>query len=115
MQKNKAKKKRLVTTPNQNQWFLERIMESPQSCAKMKAIVTDYLNNRLLKARHPDIHRLRETENLLLMISVAEELFEDDKIINGKELYEYADDTKKYRPVDDKPKWGTKHKTEFKV
>ncbi|MBI4834811.1 MAG: hypothetical protein HY811_08350 [Planctomycetes bacterium] len=110
MPKDKIKK---MADSETMQWFKNSIMASPRSCAKMKEIVTYYLHKRILKARHPDIHQLREAENLLHLISVAEKTFKDAKIVNGKELFEYADDTKKYRPMDDKPKWETKHK--FKV
>jgi hypothetical protein len=105
MQKNKAKK---MAESENMQWFKNSIMASPRSCAKMKAIVNYYLHKRILKAKHPDGHQLREAENLLHLISVAEETFKNSKIVNGKELFEYSADTEKYRPIDDKPKWQEK-------
>ena len=36
----KDKKKRLVTTPEQNQWVIDRITESPESCANKRLIVS---------------------------------------------------------------------------
>jgi len=39
MPKDKRKKKRQVTTPEQNQWVIDRITESPESCANKRLIV----------------------------------------------------------------------------
>jgi len=110
----KDKKKRLVTTPEQNQWVIDRITESPESCAKMKKVISDDLDS-MLKMEHPDEQDIRGAKNFLKLASMVEEIFKVDKNINVKKLLEYVEDIKAYGSIDDKPKWEAKHKTELEL
>ena len=92
----KKKKKRSMATPTQKQWIIDRIMESPESCARMKQVITDDLNNHLLKANPPDGQSIQGAENFLRLISVVEKIFQADKNADVKKILELSESVKKY-------------------
>ena len=55
--------------------IMDAIVNSPQSCALMKEIIANDLNNYLLKEKPPDLRGIRVARNLLKLASVAEEIF----------------------------------------
>ena len=112
MRKKKAK---LMASDKQKQWLMDRIMESPESCAKMKAIIENDLDRMLRGERPCNTQDIKAANNFLKLASVVEEIFKVDKNIDPKKLLEYVETIKKYGSLDDKPKLEAKHKTEFKV
>jgi len=92
-----------------------RIVESPESCARMKAAITDELNECLLKEKPPDLQNIQAAKVYLKLISGVEKLFKIDRNLNVKELLEQVQDMKTYGCLDNKPNWEANCKIKMKI
>lgn len=107
-------KKKKMATDKQKQWIIDRITESPESCARMKKVISDDLDY-MLKMKHPDTQDIQGTKICLELISKVEQLFEIDRNLNVKELMEHVKDIETYGCLDNKPKWEAKCKIKIKI